>query len=306
MEVRIPFDAPKPQPAAELIAEAFYAVGADGVIIEDPDLEPAEPWADDKVPGPGRHAVVAYLPLNHRYALRLAELQARLECYRVGSEISTDLTFRELDEEDWAQAWKAFFKPIRVAEHIVIRPSWESCETSPDDLVIEIDPGMAFGTGDHATTALCIDFIQSYLKIGDDFLDVGVGSGILCIVAAKLGAHRIVGVDIDETAVSVAKDNLRRNRIPENRTLLLCGRLIDALTGRFDLVAANLFSDVVIAMLSHLDRVLKPGATLICSGISEGQEQRVCDELKRRRMQVTAVRKKGEWVAVAARRPLPG
>jgi ribosomal protein L11 methyltransferase len=301
MEIKVRFEARHPQMAAELIAHEFQELGAGGVIFEDPDLESDEPWAEAKARRPLRPAVIGYLPMTHRYAARLGDLQQRLKRLRTVPGISTRLSFRTQDEADWAQAWKAFFKPIRIGENIIIKPSWESVAAAANEQVIEIDPGMAFGTGAHATTALCIELLRSYLKAGDHVLDVGVGSGILTVVAAKLGAGRVVGVDNDETALGVARENLGRNRVPESRSLLLCGHLVDAVAGRFDLVVANLFSDVVIALLDPIQRVLKSGAVLIFSGISVDHQQRVTAALKDRTLQVTAVRKRDEWVALVVR-----
>jgi ribosomal protein L11 methyltransferase len=302
MEVTVRFEASGSEPAADLIADIFYEIGVKGVVIEDPDLKTTEPLGRGGIKRPAQHAVIGYLPVNHRLHANLAVLQRRLNRYQTEQGIVARIDFKTLDEEDWAQAWKTFFKPIRVAENIIVKPSWEAFDPAPGDLVIEIDPGMAFGTGSHPSTTLCIELIQRYLNRGDHFLDIGIGSGILSLAAAKLGAGRIVGVDADAGALTVSKENLRRNKISEDLALLVCGNLVDAVDAHFDLVAANILSEVILKILTGLARVLKPGGTFICSGIALENQRKVIDAIKQQSMQLLEVCTKEDWAAIAVRR----
>ncbi len=178
-----------------------------------------------------------------------------------------------LKEEDWADNWKQYYKPIKIGERLVIVPEWERYETSDGEITVTMDPGMAFGTGTHETTRLCAALLERYLHSGDTVLDVGTGSGILAICASKLGASRVNAYDIDPMAVRVAAENVALNHCDN----ITCGQsdLLAAVTGSYDFVCANIVADIIVRMAKDVSRFMKPGAFLAASGVINTQEERV-------------------------------
>lgn len=236
-------------------------------------------------------SVRGYLPVDERLEatlLRLKEAAAR------------ELTIRFVAEEDWANAWKQHFKPQRIGERMVIKPSWEDYTPQPNDLVIEMDPGMAFGTGLHATTRLCLRALETHLKPGETLADVGTGSGILAIGGVLLGAPTAVATDIDPLAVRIAQENIDRNHLgdrirAEERAL--------PPEGPFDVVVANILPDVILGMAEELIGATRKGGLLIVSGIIEGRADEVRLGLQERGVTVVETQAEGEWVAILGRCP---
>jgi len=184
---------------------------------------------------------------------------------------------------------------------MVVKPTWRDYRADTDEVVIELDPGMAFGTGTHPTTTMCISMIENYLEKGDLFLDIGTGSGILMIAAAKLGADKICGVDNDETAVNIAVENLRRNGIDAQRFLVNCANLVEGIKEKYDIVAANILSHVILDLLKDLGRVLKSGGVFICSGIVDKNETQVVAAMRNIGFEILETSSQDEWVAIAGR-----
>jgi ribosomal protein L11 methyltransferase len=301
IEARVTFDHPNPELAGDLIAGAFFDFELQGVVVEDPGLEPEEEWAEDALARPAAHAVVGYLPEDERldgHRQRLVEEVAML-----GNHIGLvyRVSYRQVDEQNWAESWKAFFWPQKIGERIVVKPSWRDYRAASGDLVIELDPGMAFGTGTHPTTALCVQLIESHLKHGDSFLDIGTGSGILMLAAAKLGAGRLCGGDRDGTAMRIAAENLNRNGIDRQSACLVQGSLAESFKGRFDVVAANILTHVIIELLDDILRVLKNKGLFICSGIIEQNKDLVAGKMRTMNFDLIEIREKEGWVAVAGR-----
>lgn len=208
---------------------------------------------------------------------------------------------RMVDDEDWKDRWKEYFKPVRITERLVIKPSWESFEDRQEgDVIIELDPGMAFGTGTHETTWLCLELMEKYLKPGDAVLDVGCGSGVLSVAAGLLGAERVLAVDLDPEAVGVTKENAAKNGL---------SKIIEAVPGdltrdvdfRADLTVANLMADLVIRLGETVGKNLKGEGVLIASGILCQRRDEVTAALESRGFEILSVPEKGEWCAVAAR-----
>ena len=221
IEVKVVFNWPgKDQAAgdlaADLISDIFYDFGLQGVVVDDPALDPKEEWAEDAIGRAADNAITAYLPEDGQLDARCRTLEKKLSLLKSDSGLIARISYKKRDDEDWANAWKAYFWPHRIGRRLVVKPTWREYKTEGNDLVIELDPGMAFGTGTHPTTALCATMIEKYLKKGDRFLDVGTGSGILMIAAAMLGADWVCGIDKDETAVTVAEANLKQNSIPSD------------------------------------------------------------------------------------------
>ena len=188
-----------------------------------------------------------------------------------------------------------------ITQTLTVKPTWQPYHPQDQETVLEIDPGMAFGTGTHATTALCIRMIEAYLKQGDRFLDVGTGSGIQMVASAKLGASRVWGTDIDTLAVEIARNNLLLNQIEPDRFQVLAADLIRGVKGQFDLVSANILSEIILILLKDVHRIIKPGGMLICSGIIEKNKPAVVEKMMEKGFQIIETLSREEWVAIAGR-----
>jgi len=207
---------------------------------------------------------------------------------------------KHLATEDWAEAWKRHYHTLRIGQRIVVAPSWEEPSLGPGDVLIKLDPGMAFGTGTHPSTQLILRLLERMLHPGDVMLDVGTGSGILAIAAVKLGASRVIATDIDPEAVRTAEENARLNQVREKLTLL-----VDSApkAGTYPLVAANILADVIARLLLHenlADRVA-PDGILLLSGIIQQRREVVELALRATGMAVIDVAEDGDWLAIAAR-----
>ena len=218
------------------------------------------------------------------------------------------ISLSETEDKDWINNWKTFFKPFRAADNIVIKPTWETYEKeNEDDILIEIDPGIAFGTGSHETTKLCIQALDKYVKKGDSVLDVGCGSGILSIAALKLGAAHATAIDIDEVAVKVAAENMEVNHIPASQYTLFDGDLITnsflkvkAGTGH-DIVVANILADVIIPLTGVIRPHLKKGGLYITSGIINTKEEEGREALIANGFEILGVEYMKEWCCFIAK-----
>lgn len=218
------------------------------------------------------------------------------------------ISLSETEDKDWINNWKTFFKPFRAADNIVIKPTWETYEKeNENDILIEIDPGIAFGTGSHETTKLCIQALDKYVKEGDSVLDVGCGSGILSIAALKLGAAHATAIDIDEVAVKVAAENMEVNHIPASQYTLFDGDLITnsflkvkAGTGH-DIVVANILADVIIPLTGVIRPHLKKDGLYITSGIINTKEEEVREALTANGFEILGVEYMKEWCCFIAK-----
>ncbi len=212
--------------------------------------------------------------------------------------IEYKLTLSGMDEEDWADSWKQYYKPLRIGKNLMIVPTWEKYEKKPDDIVILMDPGMAFGAGTHETTKLCASMLELHLKKGSRVLDVGTGSGILAICASKLGAGSVFAYDVDPVAVRVAKENVNANGCKN----VVCGRSdllknVDT-SEKYDFICANIVADIIVLMAPDVKAQLKKGGLLAVSGIIEGQTQRVKDALEKGGLVLLKTYKDNDWNAM--------
>ena len=212
------------------------------------------------------------------------------------------LSVSSIREEDWANNWKQYFKPFRVGKRMVVKPTWEDWAGEPDDLIIEIDPGMAFGTGTHETTALCIELIEQYYT-GGKLFDIGTGSGILAIAAALLGANDVYAIDIDEDAVRVARENVRQNGL-DGKIRVEKGDLLKGVRGTYDFAVANILAPVICLLAAPLKPYLTPGGMFVCSGIIREMRDDVFSALTSAGYMILDERSRGNWCAFAARRPM--
>ncbi len=218
---------------------------------------------------------------------------------------------RVLHEEDWAHAWKKFYKPLRIGQRVVLKPTWEEFAPQPGDLVVELDPGMAFGTGLHPTTRLCVAALESVVRPGDRVLDLGTGSGVLAIVAAKLGASVLVASDIDPIAVAVARENIELNGLalaPAGPMEVQLGSVPAGMAGRFDVLVANILAEVIAGLFDSsyanvpLAEPLAPQGMMILSGIIEDREHLVVEAADRHGFDLVRRDQEGDWVALLMQR----
>ncbi len=208
---------------------------------------------------------------------------------------------KETDKYSRGNPYARLDWPLRLSEKIVVAPPYGNLSAGENELVIRIDPGLAFGSGTHPTTALCLSMIETYLKKGDDFLDVGTGSGILMIAAAQLGAEMVVGIDKNERAAQIARQNLILNDVEEGRFQVMVGNLLEGVKKRFDMVVANILTEIVVDLLDDIGKVLKKSGLFICSGMIERNTHRVVSKMKRRDLEVVEMRTKEYWVSITAK-----
>lgn len=212
-----------------------------------------------------------------------------------------DVEVVSVEQSDWANNWKKYYKPIRVGKSIVIKPSWEPYEKQDGDVIVELDPGMAFGTGTHETTRMCMELLERFVKPETTVLDVGCGSGILSITSLLLGAKSIVGVDIDPVAVDVAVENGERNGFCPPRYVIKKGNLADEIEGMFDIAVANIVADAIKMLAPDVKRFIKPEGYFICSGIIEDRIDDVKECLNSLGYNIIEVLRQGEWAAMLCR-----
>ena len=216
---------------------------------------------------------------------------------------SLEVTVSVSDDSQWKDKWKEFFHPSRITERLVVKPSWEEYRAEPDDLVIEIDPGMAFGTGTHETTSLCMKLMEKYFgEFGENVkvLDVGCGSGILSIAASLLGAGEVLGVEIDKDAVQVARENVQLNKCDDN-VRVIEGDLTKGIDFKGDIIVANLMADLVMMLSKSAREHLEDGGIFISSGILADKEKVVSEAITDAGFTIEEVMVDGEWCAIAAR-----
>ena len=237
-----------------------------------------------------------YISPEENPAEAVAFLRERYTAEGIENEIYLDSCV----EEDWINNWKQYFKPIPVGQKLLIRPTWEEVKDSGGRTVLDLDPGLAFGTGTHETTRLCMELLEQYVQPGMNVLDVGCGSGILSVAALLLGADKAVGVDIDELAVKTAVENAEINHV-EERFTGICGNLTDQVTGTYDIVVANIVADVIIMLTKDVEQFMKPDTVYLMSGIIDTREQDVLAAVEEHFTIIDRKEEKG-WVALSAKR----
>ena len=304
--------------ATDMISYELAELGIEGIEVEDHvpltmeerkkmyvDLLP-----DEIAPNDGTAKISCYIdPDEDIEALSMKISQMLKEVGQFLDVGAATLSFGETEDKDWINNWKQFFKPFRLDDSIIIKPTWETVNDRREgDIIVEIDPGTAFGTGSHETTRLCISQIKRFLKPGDKVLDLGCGSGILSIIALKLGAGKVVGTDIDPNAIIATKENLAVNHIEEGSMIPYEGNLLEdeALCekigeGQYDIVVANILADVIIPLSSIARRFMKEGAYFITSGIINTKEEEVKEAMVKNGFESVDIIPMGEWVSIVGR-----
>ncbi len=273
-----------------------------GIYIEDySDLETEAPKIaridlidEDLLKKDRNNAIIhIYISPEENPAESISFLTTRLESESIPHTIATNL----VNQEEWATAWKKYYHPVRISENVVVCPSWEEYTRERDeDKIITLDPGMAFGTGTHDTTRLCVQILDKFATKDSRMLDVGCGSGILAIAASLLGCREVIGVDIDPVAVKVAKENAQLNNI--TNSTFLCGDLVDQVEGGFDIICANIVADIIIRLSGDITPFLKKDGRLIVSGIIQEREGDVAVALEKIGLVQTHREANGGWVAL--------
>jgi ribosomal protein L11 methyltransferase len=289
--------------AVEAVSELFQRYAHGGVVIEYPTEPGAEiAWNEEAVVDRTRPiAVRGYVPSGREGKRRQRQIEEALwHLARIWP--IEGPTVRDVKEEDWANAWKVHFHAHRIGERIVIKPTWREFEAGPDDLVISLDPGMAFGTGLHPTTQLCLRALERIVKPGHRVLDVGTGSGILALAAARLSASAVYAVDLDGVAIEAAWSNVDANGLRD----VIHVRHGDAAelpeAGTFDVVVANIIARVIAASASSLARQLHPGGTLVASGVLLERRDDVAVALEAADLAVVQTDVDGDWCAIIGTR----
>ena len=292
--------------AVEAVSEILSRVASGGVSVE-PAFELVDEGLGARVDPSAPALVRAYMPMTDTAstASAIAQVESDLgHLQAFGLRPIGELQTREIHEADWANAWKRHFPVLRLGRRLVIRPTWRRHRATPDEVVIALDPGMAFGTGLHPTTRLCLVALERLADAGHvartSVLDVGCGSGILSVTAARLGAASVLGVDIDPIAVEATRATARRNHVA--RRVRAREGSLPAPGGPFDLVLANLIAALLVRLAASLHEATRPGGRLLASGIFVDREPEVRRALAAAGFHVLGRDMEGDWVALEAER----
>lgn len=298
--------------AIEPVSHIMHEAGVAGIAIEDKkdlvkkredqfgemyELNPAD-FPDEGV------VVKAYLPINAQHANTVKSIQKKiseLPLYQI--DIGKNIVkVTEVKEEDWATAWKKYYHPVKVSERVTIVPSWEEYTPgSSCELIIELDPGMAFGTGTHPTTVMCIQALEKTVKQGDVVIDVGTGSGILSIAASLLGAEQVTALDLDEVAVEAARQNTTLNGV-DDIVSVKQNNLLEGIDENADIIVANILAEVIVRFANTAARIVKPDGYFIVSGIILQKKDEVADVLHEAGFYVEETMIVDDWTAMIARK----
>lgn len=292
--------------AVEAVADVLTSMGTQGVSIEDPqlinDLRNSGTWELCDIPEQENTEVVtvsAYYVKDERIDAKLAKIEAELDAIeaRIGKCRFGGLRFRELAEKDWANEWKQYFHVTHVGKSLVIKPSWEQYEAKEGEHVIKIDPGMAFGTGTHHTTNMCMARLEEVMPKDATVYDVGTGSGILAIAAALLGAKEVKAVDIDAMACRVARENIAENGLSD-KIEVREGDLLHGTEGQADLIIANIIADIIIMFVKDVPFRLKEGGIFLTSGIITERAEDVKKAAEEAGLKYLHTTERGGWVVM--------
>jgi len=298
--------------AVEPISNILHEAGASGVVIEDP-LELVKEREDqfgeiyqlnpDDYPEEGV-IIKAYLPVNSFLGETVDEIKEAINnliIYNIDIGLNK-VSISEVNEEEWATAWKKYYNPVKISEKFTIVPTWEDyTPVNTDELIIELDPGMAFGTGTHPTTVMCIQALERTVQPGDRVVDVGTGSGVLSIAAAKLGAAKVDAMDLDDVAVQVAKLNIKLNKV-QDVAAVSQNNLLDGVADGADIVVANILAEVILRFSDDAGKIVKNGGYFITSGIIQQKKEVVKDAMINAGFSIEEIISMEDWVAIIGKK----
>ncbi|WP_088809012.1 MULTISPECIES: 50S ribosomal protein L11 methyltransferase [Listeria] len=297
--------------AVEAVANQLTEYGASGVSITDAsdfhrerEDKFGEIYALSAADYPDNGVVIkAYFLKTDEFIAQLPDMEQAIRDLKQFDIPLGELSFHvnDVDDDDWATAWKKYYHPVQITEKVTVSPTWENYVGSQDEIVIELDPGMAFGTGTHPTTQLCMRALETYLQEDDTVIDVGTGSGVLSILCAKLGAKEVLAMDLDEVAVRAAQENINQNQVDAIVTLKQ-NNLLEGLNERVDLIVANILAEVILLFPEDVYQTLKPGGTFIASGIIAEKAEVVREAIVNAGMTIVQTETQGDWVAIIAKR----
>ena len=291
----------------------MHETGASGLVIEDPldlkhfegegfgeivELDP-EDYPDEGV------RIKAYLPMNSFLGETVEEIKQainQLLLYDIDLG-KNEVSLSEVHEEEWASAWKKYYKPVKISNRITITPTWEDYQpVSTDELIIELDPGMAFGTGTHPTTILSIQGLEAYVQPDDKIIDVGCGSGVLSIASIKLGAESVQAFDLDDIAVKSTNLNVKLNHL-QNQVTAKQNNLLDGVDMQADVIVSNILAEIIVRFVEDAYKNLRPGGHFITSGIIQKKKQLVRDRLIEAGFEIISASELEDWVSIVAKKP---
>lgn len=292
----------------EIVCSIMYDLGVSGLAIEDPNdilafQQSEENWdfIDPELINQDYEGVIikAYFPESDDITDKIELVRESIErnpLNETGKSLG-QVTVSEVNDADWAENWKRYYKPVRIGDKIVIKPSWEAFEPKEGDIVVELDPGMAFGTGTHETTILCVEALEKYVKKDAIVYDVGCGSGILSIVAAKLGAKKVIGIDIDDLSVKTSKENVKINGV-EEIVEIVKGNLLDNVSGKADIIVSNIIAEIIINMIPNLKDYLIHNGIFIASGIITEKLEKVKEALVNNGFSIVEEKTMNDWAVI--------
>lgn len=298
--------------AMEAIANLLHEMGAGGVVIEDPldltkerstffgeiyDLDP------EKYPEDGIYMKI-YLPDNQQLSCKIDEISQSIQgLQEYGIDIGANKIYQtQINEEDWSTAWKKYYKPVQISKRVTIVPTWEEyIRTADDELIIELDPGMAFGTGTHPTTVLSIQALEKHVRTDDLVIDVGCGSGVLSIASSLLGAGKVYAYDLDDVAVKSTQLNAELNQL-QQQIIARPNNLLESVHQEADIIVANILAEIIVKFVKDAWNNLKPSGFFITSGIIAKKRETVIDELKRCGFTIIDVNEMKGWISITAQK----
>lgn len=292
------FDAPDISIAEELICDIFFQFNLKGVVCDIPLEEPDEGFGSQTLEPPEYNSIIGFLPLHDATDFQVEKIKHKTaELSKLG--IKTQISTKVVDEQDWADAWKEYFHVTPITERIIIKPHWKTYTPQKKDLVIHLDPGMAFGTGTHPTTAMCIKLMDQYMTPSTSFLDIGTGSGILMITASLLQAVKMVGIDIDPVAVNIARQNLEINQVNSDKFALECTTINKIVREKFDFIGVNIIAQVIVEILSDVKERMHKKTVAFLSGIIKERMPEINTAIQNNQLEIIQFMTEDEWVALA-------
>lgn len=292
----------------DVVTDILYESGATGLAIEDPrdilelvQSEIAWDFIDPSIINLKANQIIikAYFAEDDELDNIINNIEKKIKQHPMLNEEKSQLTISSVDDKDWAGSWKKYYKPIKIGKNILIKPTWEQAEIDENTILIELDPGMAFGTGTHETTIMCAEALEKYVKPEDLVYDIGCGSGILSIIAAKLGAREVIGVDLDPICVRVSNENIKINQV-EDIVHVRRGDLLEVIDGSADIIVSNIIAEIISEMTLDIKKHLKEDGIFIASGIILDKISLVEKALLENDFKILDIVKRKEWACIIA------